>query len=309
MTNVLPRPEEYAGLAPRPGSAVWRNFNDVRMLSTSGYATLLQVAYPTVGHGVHQYSSFVKDPWGRLLRTLDYVHGTIYGGPEMAGEIGARVRAMHTTIKGTLPNGERYHAMEPEAFAWVHATLAVAIVEGRRHFARPMQPDERQEFLEEWLGVGRFIGVREGDLPADWPSFEAWFDRIVEERLAWTPAVPEVMATLARAKTPSVPGLRPGLWKVLRLPMSLQLRVATVGLLPATLRERLDLPFTRSDRAVFRSMCRVAKASEPLMRGPLVNFGPQYVRWRRAALDRGDVAGGAPSRREAPAAVASPFQA
>ena len=109
---------------------MWRAFNDVRLLSTSGYATLLQVAHPTVGHGVHQYSSFIKDPWGRLLRTLDYVHGTIYGGPELAGEIGKRVRDMHKTIKGTKADGSRYSAMEPDAFAWVHATLAALGLRG-----------------------------------------------------------------------------------------------------------------------------------------------------------------------------------
>jgi hypothetical protein len=30
----------------------------------------------------------------------------------------------------------------------------------------------------------------------------------------------------------------------------------------------------------------------PLQRGPLSDFGPHYVRWRRAALERGEVAGG-----------------
>jgi len=149
MTGILPAPEEYAALTPTEGSPVWRAFSDVRMLSTAGYATLLQVAYPTVGYGVHQYSSFVKDPWGRLFRTLDYVHGTIYGGPELAGSIGARVRAMHKTIRGRKDDGSRYSAMEPDAFAWVHATLAVGIFEGTRHFSRPMSAEAKQEF---WTG-------------------------------------------------------------------------------------------------------------------------------------------------------------
>ena len=303
MAGVLPTPEEYAALAPRPGSPVSRNFNDVRMLSTSGYATLLQVAYPTVGYGVHHYSSFIEDPWGRLLRTLDYVHGTISGGPELAGQIGARVRAMHKTIKGTFPDGERYHALEPEAFAWVHATLAMAIVQGREHFARPMTQAEKQELLDEWLGVGRFIGVRERDLPRQWDAFRDYFDTVVAEQLAWTPAVPEVMDTLTNAQPPNVPGLRPGLWRVLRVPMSGQQRVATAGLLGPVLRERLQIPFSSRDRAAFRTLSRLSKAAEPAIRGPLANFGPYYVRWRRAALERGDVAAGRASRREAAVAA------
>lgn len=296
--GVLPSPEEYARLAPRPGSPVWRAFNDPRMFSTSGYATLLQVAHPTVGHGVHQYSSFLKDPWGRLLRTLDYVHGTIYGGPEMAGHIGARVRSMHKTIKGTKPSGERYSAMEPEAFAWVHATLAASIVHGHEHFARPMSAGEKQAFLDEWLGVGRFIGVRERDLPKRWDDFARYFDRVVEEDLAWTPAVPEVMQTLERSQAPNVPGLRPGLWRVVSRPMSLQLRVSTVGLLPPVLRERLGLPYSRGDRRLYGGFCRLARLTEPLMHGSPAEFGPRYVRWRRQALARGDVARGTAARRE-----------
>ncbi len=138
MTSVLPSPDEYAELAPSPGSPVWRAFNDVRLLHTSGYATLLQVAHPTVGHGVHQYSSFVKDPWGRLLRTLDYVHGTIYGGPELAGEIGARVRNMHKTIKGTkarrlaLQRDGAGRASPGCTPRWPHS-----VFEGYRVFATP----------------------------------------------------------------------------------------------------------------------------------------------------------------------------
>jgi hypothetical protein len=41
------------------------------------------------------------------------------------------------------------------------------------------------------------------------------------------------------------------------------------------------------------------------MRGPLVNFGPHYVRWRRGALERGDVAGGTAARRKPAPTVAA----
>jgi uncharacterized protein (DUF2236 family) len=304
MPSVLPAPHDYEALAPRPGSPVWRAFNDMRLLSTSGYATLLQVAYPTVGYGVHEYSSFLKDPWGRLLRTLDYVHGTIYGGPQLAGELGARVRGMHKTIRGTTPDGKRYNAMEPEAFAWVHATLALAIVEGHRHFAREMTDAEKQAFLDEWLRVGRFIGVREQDLPTRWPDFEAYCERMITEKLQWTPAVPEVLATFRGRKPPNIPGLPRGLWRLIQAPLSLQLRLNTFGLLPPVLRERLELPFSRTDALMFRALGAVSRASGPLIRGPLANFGPRYVRWRRPALARGDVAGGSAARRE-PAATAA----
>jgi uncharacterized protein (DUF2236 family) len=301
--SVLPPPEEYAELAPKPGSPVWRAFNDVRLLGTSGYATLLQVAHPTVGHGVHQYSSFLKDPWGRLFRTLDYVHGTIYGGPELAGEIGARVRNMHKTIKGEKPDGTRYHAMEPDAFAWVHATLAASIFTGHEKLAKPMTPGEREAFWQEWLGVGRLVGVREGDLPDDVRGFEEYFDRVVHRELEWTPAVPEVLSTFKGAGPPPLDWVPPGLWRVIMAPGLRQLRLTTVALVPEALRERLDLPFSPAERRAWDVIAAASRASGPLVRGPLRNFGPNYVRWRREALARGDVAreGSAPAPRPAAA--------
>src|SRR3954469_24863750 len=127
MTELLPDPHEVPQLIPRPGGAVWRAAGDIRTLPAAGYALMLQVAHPTVGAGVAEHSNFREEPWGRLLRTLDFVHGSIYGGPQLASHIGRRVRAMHKTIKGVRPDGERYHALEPTAYAWVHATLASAI--------------------------------------------------------------------------------------------------------------------------------------------------------------------------------------
>ncbi len=297
----MPSPEEYAALTPAPGSAVWRAFNDARMLNTAAYATLLQVAHPTVGHGVHQYSSFVKDPWGRLLRTLDYVHGTIYGGPELAGQIGVRVRQMHKTIKGTKSDGSRYSAMEPDAFAWVHATLAHSIFEGRRVFATPMSASEKEDFWSGWMRVGRLIGVRPRDLPATAAAFERYFEAFVDEQLEWTPAVPQVLDTLMASPPPGVPGMRPELWRVLRAPMGAQMRVVTTGLMPERLRRRLGLPFSSRQRALFRAIAAGSRASGPLLRGPLREFGPAYVRWRRDALARGDVAasGATPAARAA----------
>lgn len=294
MASILPSPEEYADLAPRPGSPVAIAFNDVRTLSTAGYATLLQVAHPTVGAGVNQYSGFVQDPWGRLLRTLDYVHGTVSGGPQLAGSIGKRVREMHRTIKGVTDEGKPYHAMEPDAFAWVHATLASSIVEGHRLFTRPMTDVQCEAFWRQWLDVGRLIGVRPRDLPETWRDFGPYFDRVVREELRMTPAVPELLETLERPAPPAIPGMHPKLWAVLRRPAAMQLRVSTVGMLPPVLQQRLALELTPREERAFRALAATSRAAGPVVRGPLREFGPVYVKYRHAALKRGDVAGGTP---------------
>lgn len=292
MSTVLPMPEEVPFLVPQPGGPVWRAAGDARALSSSGYALLLQVAHPTVGAGVAEHSNFAADPWGRLLRTLDYVHGTIYGGPELAAEIGRRVRGMHRTIKGVKPDGGRYHALEPAAYAWVHATLASALVDGHRLFGRPMSAAQTDAFWVEWRRLGRLIGVRDSDLPEDWTGFRAYFDETVERELVDNPTVHVVLETLGRPAAPPLPQIPPRLWRVARGPIARQAQLATIGMLPPVLRDRLALRWSPGQEAIFRTLAAMSRASSPLIVGPLADFGRYYVRWRREALERGDVARG-----------------
>src|ERR687887_136609 len=136
----LPSGEEASALAPRPDSLLWSYMGDARVMYAAGYALVLQVAHPTVAAGVREHSNYATDPWGRLLRTLDYTTTMAYGGPDAARAMGRRIREMHKHINGRKPTGERYFALEPEAFAWVHATLVASIVIGSERFARPMAP-------------------------------------------------------------------------------------------------------------------------------------------------------------------------
>jgi len=168
IATVLPSPDEVPALAPKPGSVLWRYGGDVRLISTGAYAILLQVGHPTVGAGVSEHSDFRADPGGRLLRTLDYTYAMTYGGPALAGAMGRRICKRHKQIKGIKPDGERYHALEPEAYAWVHATLAHSIVRGHELLGRPMDPADIEWFYAEWRLQGELIGVRERDLPETW---------------------------------------------------------------------------------------------------------------------------------------------
>jgi uncharacterized protein (DUF2236 family) len=290
MSAVLPDPAEYPALVPSPGGPVWRAAGDVRLLSTSGYALLLQVAHPTVGAGVLEHSNFREDPWGRLLRTLDYVHGSIYGGPELAGEIGRRVRAMHQGIRGVAPNGEHYHALEPGAYAWVHATLASAFVDGHRVFGNRMSAAQAEAFWQEWLRLGRLIGVRPEDLPESWSGFAGYFDRMVEDELEDNETVHMVLETLDSPARPPLRRMHPVLWRALAAPSGRAQRLTTIGMLPPALRLELGLEWTRADERRFRAFAAASRASRPFVVGPLKDFGRSYVRWRREALARGDVA-------------------
>jgi uncharacterized protein (DUF2236 family) len=288
--SVMPSAEEIPELVPAPDSVVWRYAGDARLLATAGYALLLQVSHPTVGAGVSEHSDFKADPWGRLFRTLDYTYAMVYGGPRLAGEIGSRVREMHKLIKGTKPNGERYHALEPEAYAWVHATLCEAIITGHRRFGLRMRPDEIERFWSEWRKSGRVVGVRERDLPDDWTAFRSYVNQMSEERLEDNEAVQDVIATLTEPARPPLRLLNESTWRVARLPITRLLSLATIGLLSPLLRQRFHARWTRGQQLELRALGAAARSATPLLPASLRNTGPAYLRWRRKALARGDVA-------------------
>lgn len=286
--SITPPPADWPTLVPGPGTITWRRAGDARVLIAAGCALVLQVAHPTVGAGVTEHSEFRRDPWGRLLRTLDYTCTMVYGGPQAAGEMGLRLRSFHKQISGRRPDGQRYHALEPAAYAWVHATLAEAIVLAHERFGRPFTDTQRMQFWAEWRSTGRLLGIRERDLPADWRGFRDYVDEMVDCELEHTPAVEEVLEALAQPASPALPALFRPAWPFARPQLGHLLSLMTVGLLPVALRRRFELGWTRADDLELRVLCTALRAATPLMPPGLRNTGPCYLRWRRQAIARGE---------------------
>ncbi len=305
MSSVMPDPSEAHRYAVHPSSITWRRAGDARAMTGAGTALMLQVAHPTVAGGVRDYSDFVGDPWGRLFRTLDYVNLLVYGGPERAAETGRRMRAMHTKIKGVDPQGRRYHALEPEAYAWVHATLAVSIVAAHQRFGRPLTGHQTQIFWSEWRGLGRLLGIRERDLPESWGGFQAYVEEIIDTRLERNDVVDLVLETLVAPAAPPIPGMGPRTWGTLRRPAVRAMQLATVGLLPVSAQRRLDLRLTAAQSRELALLGAVSRATTPVMPRAARTMGPAYLKWRHRQIVGGHFGSGpeyVPKPREAAAA-------
>ena len=287
---ILPPADEWARLMPPRHGITWERGADMRAFAAAGTSLLLQVAHPTVGAGVHDFSTFASDPWGRLWRTLDFVNVLVFGKPEAAAEMGARIRGFHKAIRGTRRDGTPYHALEPEAYTWVHVTLCEGIIRAHERFGRPFSRAEQERMWAEWRPLGRFLGIRWRDMPETYDGYRAFVDEIVAERLERNAAVDEVYEALT--STPPSPSRVIGrrAWGLASRPMMRFAGLATVGLLPPELRARLDLELSRSQALELRALGAAARSVTPLMPGALRNVGPGYLRWRRVPIARGDVA-------------------
>jgi uncharacterized protein (DUF2236 family) len=288
---LFPTETELDEILVGPESVSWRITSDTRLNAVMLYPLLLQVAHPTVSAGVMDFSEFERRPWERLLRTLDYASLLVYGGRE-AAMAGRRLRVLHRRFKGRRPDGGRYTALEPAAYAWVHATLLESYVAGHAHVGRRLSLAETQRFYREYRGLGRLIGVRERDLPPDWAGFRDYFARTSESELTRTEAVDRVLRAIGSTPPPRpLPGL---VWRALRIPGRRLVWLGGVGLMTPELRRRLGISWNLIDEAQFQAMGALLRPLTPLLPGSFTITGPDQLRARREAIAAGPLGEGGP---------------
>ncbi len=267
--------------APRRGEAVWRYFGDVRSTLMAPQLLLLQVSHPVVGAGVADHSTFRAEPWPRLIRTLLSLTTVIYGGQEAATAEARRLVRVHAPMKGTDPAGRRYHALNPEAYHWVHATLVKGPVDAQRLFGRGIPEEELEEYYRGMRDVGRVWGLKDHHLPPDWPSFVEYYDEMVSRHLEHNRSVQDVLDELARPAKPfrRLPG---PLWRPFARVAAHYALLVTVGTLPPELRERLHLSWSGRQERALRRFARLVRLLTALVPPPL-RIGVSLALAHRAA--------------------------
>ncbi|TDC76783.1 oxygenase MpaB family protein [Actinomadura sp. 7K507] len=289
-TPTSPAREEHgtagrpAGAIPGPSSLTWRYAGDWRGVFTGRSTLLLQVAHPVVGAGVADHSEFVEDRWGRLLRTLESANNFLgYRGDERGRDEAARLREIHKDIKGVDAEGRRYHALNPEAYLWVHATLFHGMLHTQRVFGRPLEPAKEEALFQEWRDLALALGITERHLPDSPAAFRDYFDDMVENRLEDNETV-RLLIRLDRRPLPPPPRwpLPKAAWTGLMLPPTRLMRQTGVATLPPVLRERFGLRWTSADRARFEMFARSVRLAGAATPERLL-YSPIAARAMRAA--------------------------
>jgi uncharacterized protein (DUF2236 family) len=266
-----------------PDSLVWRLGFPRASLLLAGRALLLQVAHPTIGAGVRDFSNFRVDPWGRLDRTVTSLLTQLFGGPASLVEAD-RLREMHRSINGTGFHGERYQALEPAAYAWVHLANFDSVLAFHDRMGTPMVGDDRQQFYAEWCQVGRLLGIRDRYLPPDLPALADHVDAMVATTLGDNETVRVLLETLTLRAVPPPARLFPRpLWQALTPVGRHLLHDGTVGTLPPALRTKLGLAWTDADERRLDRIGGIVRAVGPRIPDRLGHYSPA-ARARREAV-------------------------
>src|SRR4249919_3417871 len=112
-----PVPASDEALFPR-GSVIRRVHGDVTSMMVGGIAALLmQMLHPRALGGVWDHSDVHEDMLGRLRRTARFIATTTYGHRDKAEAAITRVKAIHSQVRGILPDGTEYRATDPRLLA------------------------------------------------------------------------------------------------------------------------------------------------------------------------------------------------
>jgi uncharacterized protein (DUF2236 family) len=193
-----------------PGSVTWRLAGSMMTPVVGIRALLLQALHPLAMAGVDQHSAWRTDPGARLASTAAYEVTVSFGEVAAASAAAARVRKIHSRVRGTDPaTGRPYAADDPALLLWVHnalvdSQLACALLYGS------ITSDEADCYVREQVAAAEIIGIPPDLVPASAAGLAAYFDAVRPE-LMCTPAAAAAMSYLVdflggdRAGDPAAP--------------------------------------------------------------------------------------------------------
>ena len=244
MTDTTERAhaEALADAAPLDaGSLVWRYYGDNRMYLIGPRPAVLQNMLAELGQGVLDHSVFFADTAARVKRSMPPIFNTVYGSAD--DNAGAHVRDFHVDIKGDMPDGGRYHALNPETYFWAHATFVEQVIYFADTFVKRLTDDEKEQIYRESKTWYRRYGVSDRVLPACYADFEKYWDQMMD-----TVVVPHKTARYGVGYVakgfPQPKAMSPLAWKFVAPVFNPVAAFLTTGGLPPRARVLLDLPWS-----------------------------------------------------------------
>jgi len=263
--QIVRAPHEEGGELHAPDSLTMRFSGDIRNLLMAGRTFVMQVAHPSVGAGVWEMSAFREDPWHRLREIDRSGNAMIYEGPAAAAAEGKRLRYLHRHIAGVDGNGRRYHSLEPDVYGWVHMVFIDSTVTMNALYGTPLTRAEEERLFIEWRQGGRYLGLRDRDMPATLDDYWATYRRAIDETLEYNEAVDYILRADALAKPKFLSTVSDEAWARIWKPLGAATRKVTMSALHPAFRRKIrhHQPWTARDEAEMRRFQRLVRATVP----------------------------------------------
>jgi uncharacterized protein (DUF2236 family) len=226
-------------------------------------ALLMQATHPVAFTGLIGSTAGLDAPFKRLARTAQTMEAVYFGSREEADRVTARVRRMHSRVRGVTdrpagphPAGSPYAADRPDMLLWILACLADSALSLHRWFVGPLSRSQLDRYWADYLLAGELFGLDRSHAPATYREFRDWFtERLESPDLFVTDEAREIgrrvafdlpLPTSRRAALPA-------------------LNLAVTGTLPSRVRRMYRLPWSAAHDAAFRSLAIGSRLSRPVV--------------------------------------------
>jgi uncharacterized protein (DUF2236 family) len=273
------------------GRSVLRRVHGVRIVGTTygQRALLMQATDPLAFTGLMANTIGLEAPFKRLAHTAEVMERVYFGTRAEADSVTEQVRAMHSRVRGRLPEaagqrpaGSKYAADDPEFLLWILVWLADSAQAGYETFVRQLSDREREGYWRDYLVVGELFGLARGDAPASYAEYRAYVERkLASDELHVTQQAYELGRRVA-FELP-VPTLQAPALKLINF--------AILGLLPQRARDLYGLSWDANRQRAFEGLAASLRATaritpRRLRRGPSAADYRQVARTEAQRLAR-----------------------
>ncbi|MFW0789844.1 oxygenase MpaB family protein [Gordonia sp. CPCC 205333] len=265
-----------------PDSLLWKYVGDLRVQSALGLRTaVIENMYPQLGQGVSDHSVLFSGKGTfleRVRRSAKPIQSVIYREPDAARKSALQVRNFHKSIKGDMPDGRKYHAINAETYYWAHVTFFEAIYRASELgvLRKPLTRDEREQIFEESKEWYSMYGVDDSAQPQTYAEFEEYLDHVLHHELVAN-GMSETSVRLSERSfgnpkvvndISNVEGMNPLVARYIIRPLipvaGWYARLTTLGSMGPHLRELGNAQWSAKDERQYRWLCRFLHATTVL---------------------------------------------
>jgi len=264
----------------------WTIHREVVLLLGWARAILMQFAHPLVARGVADHSGFTREGfgrWRRLHRTLGAMLTLTFGTEAEVAATIAHINGIHHRVRGRLAvpegrfePGHAYGANDPALLRWVHATCLDSFLLTYELFVAPLSMAQRDAYCAESAEVEVAMGMPAGYLPRSHDDLARYVAGMLQGDEI---AVSDTARSLAREVI--YPPLGRVAWPVTSL-----MRLTTIGLLPASLREAYGFRWTPGRERRLRRAAATVRYLRPFV----PSFAREWPIARRATRRKAEIA-------------------
>jgi len=265
-----------------PDTVFWQVNKEMFSLFGGARALLMQAAHPLVSAGARQTSFYARDPWKRLIRTVQLQLILAFGSKQEAEQTADRVNKLHETINGIDPVTKlRYDALDLDLLLWVHATLEESTIMLYEKTVRPLTPAEREEYHQQNLISAELIWLPREHVPPTFPELREYIDGVVKGTdLMLTDVALEVFELMGGGPVPRT--VKP-VWYFIAF--------AARGTLPPELRDMYSITWDGKRQRILDANLAVLRKVRPILPDRLRTVRPAAWAERRIAGEHIDLIG------------------